>query len=256
MSTVESFGAPTNGNGNRYGSYVPVGDGEEIDVHYFSLKRQPVDTLDPRTGEVKKSASDGAMQNFTVIKPGIFIVAEMNMGRKFKNLGRREQGVVMVPQERFAATVALGRAVSYLELPGGGIDPEDEAEAMADMIKNAAERELREEAGVTADDFIPIGDMERGLFAHPYSTGHNFTVYAPGARFLDEGSSIEDTEVIEPPRVVSWQDTEDMIIHSGVHSSGEISSSNVIAALYQTRLHKERAQSSRPKVLDLGQFRN
>lgn len=255
MSSVEKVRLET-------GSYRPIGDPEIIDNGYFRFVSQLVKNVDPETG-IQKLDEHGNpsenTQNFTDIKPGVLVVAEALLGRR----RRRKRGLVAVKQERYATNLLLRGRAPHFELPGGGIDaidyadPDGELSMVAKM--RAVRREGHEEAGLQfGDELIPIGNNKHGVIAHPYSTGHNFTFYAPGAYFSEEGPERESTEAIDDGEVISWYDAESMIIDEAPESRPDdiISAAHVMAALYQVRIWKERHADLRSKVIDLGQFRN
>lgn len=86
------------------------------------------------------------------------------------------------------------------ELPGGGIDQGDSA-----LV--AAQKELQEELGLSADIWEQLGDM------YPSNNGplndHNFVFLARGLHAAPHRH--ETGEAIRPPRAVPWQEILNMV---------------------------------------------
>jgi 8-oxo-dGTP pyrophosphatase MutT (NUDIX family) len=108
-----------------------------------------------------------------------------------------------------------------LEIPGGMIDAGEKPEA-------AARRELLEETGYGADDFLAIGTVEPNP---AIQSNRCHTFLARGIRRLRE-PALDHHEEIE----VSWSPAAEV---AGLVRSGRIQHAMVVAALHFWRLHDD-----------------
>jgi ADP-ribose pyrophosphatase len=108
-----------------------------------------------------------------------------------------------------------------IEIPAGYINPGED-------IQSAAVRELREEAGLTSDDWQSLGCINQiiGIGIVPV-----YAFLARNAR--PDGNATDKDEDINDRRFKKLEDIEEMI------RSGEMIDSPVIAILYMAKLHGE-----------------
>lgn len=122
-----------------------------------------------------------------------------------------EERIVLVRQFRF------GTREVNLEIPGGGVDDGESA-------RIAAERELREETGLAARDWVEIGTVE----PNPAIQGNRCTTFL--ARGLTRIADYDADEIDEVTRL-PWREIPEAI------GDGRIRHALVIAAVYFAQVH-------------------
>ena len=110
-----------------------------------------------------------------------------------------------------------------LELPAGKL------EAGEDPFE-AAKRELTEEAGVTAEDFLPLGTFL------PTCGYCNETIYLYAAKNLRPAAQHLDADEFVTVEKIDFDRVQEMI------AAGEINDGKTIAAYYRLRLARERGR--------------
>lgn len=177
-----------------------IGSPEQVAHNkWFDLKKQVIDFVDPNTDEVKHHGE----MNYVDIRPGVNIVGETTTGK-----------TILIPQERHVTNIVEERSgrgpARHYEFPAGGIEKEPDDIKPSDVIA-AAERELGEEAGVKADDYIILGPQDRGLINDAgISTRHTYTVLARGIQPRENGPDHEATEHIGDREEFFWPEVDDM----------------------------------------------
>jgi 8-oxo-dGTP pyrophosphatase MutT (NUDIX family) len=226
--------------------YRPVGEPTVTHENpWYKVKNQPMDFVDPHTGNVKKAAAEGGQMNYVDMKPGVGVVAELSDG----------SGTLLIPQERYVTNLVEGQPVRHYEVPAGGIEVADLAKGQ-DGVINTARREFGEEAGYDADDFIVLGPAHRGLLTQAgMSTHHNYTVLARGLRPSAHGPLHETTEILGKHEKVTWDDAEEMYLNpEGLWTPKGpkiISSMGTVASLALARAYLARQEALGPKYIDL-----
>ncbi|MBS1672832.1 MAG: NUDIX hydrolase [Actinobacteria bacterium] len=149
-----------------------------------------------REDQVTGPAGDGVYGVVTMKHPAVFVVALDEQDR-----------VCLVTVERYTTG-------SSIEVPAGGTDGEDPLVA--------ARRELREETGLEADEWIPLGAMN-ALNGVTVAPEHVFL--ARGVRAVADSAETQAEEGIAGMRWVPFAEALAMI------ADGRISDGETIAAL-------------------------
>ena len=203
--------------------------------------------VDPKTGIVRMSAADGGQMNYVRMAPGVSVVADLGGTH-----------TLLVPQERYMTNLVYGRPVKHYELPAGGIeatDGENGIDVGEEAVIRAAQRELGEEAGYNADDYIVIGGLRSALSHAGMSTHRNITVLARGARPSAEGPLPETTEILGKGEEVDWDDVRSMTLFDKGFSTPQgfkkISSGPTIASIALARDYLAYEAEHGKTVIDL-----
>jgi len=206
-----------------------------------------MDFIDPISGVVRKSSTEGGQMNYVRMLPGVQVVGDMP-GDK----------TLLLPQERYVTNLVYGEPVWHYELPGGGIEAHDSGHGVEfdeEAVIAAARREFGEETGYEADDYTIVGSL-RGLMTHSgMSMHHTVTVLAQGIKRRSDGALHETTEIIGQAEEYSWDDAHEMYLNSqGLRTPDGrkiISSANTANSLNIAHRYLERARHFGKKVIDL-----